>query len=343
MGHKIGLVTWIGGPNYGTVLQSFALCSYLRQLGHDVTVIRKYDFVWGVKKSLDHVLRPLGIRILKQMDPDNLKFRRIRALQAETFKYHRVVGPFGKRAARRRFDVFVCGSDQIWNTYNCFDPFLFLDFAGSARRVAYAASIGTADVREDCRAGVAALVGAFDPVSLRERASVPVVSALTGRGDIRHVLDPTFLFDAAWWREFGAKAVLPSGLPEKYVLCYVLRRRDDLAAKMAEVCSRVGVDNVVLIPSGEFPDASVPGAVVCSDAGAREFVDLIRRAAFVYTDSFHGCAFSLNLGRPFEAAKRFDDDDPASQNLRIKDLLESGEALEAVRAESRKFLADALK
>lgn len=33
---RIGLVTWIGRGNFGTTLQSFALCRKLQMMGHDV-------------------------------------------------------------------------------------------------------------------------------------------------------------------------------------------------------------------------------------------------------------------------------------------------------------------
>ena len=54
------------------------------------------------------------------------------------------------------------------------------------------------------------------------------------------------------------------------------------------------------------------------DIGPDAFLELVRRAVFVCTDSFHGACFSLNFNKPFvvktsEAA--------VQSNVRITDLL----------------------
>jgi len=340
---KIALVSWIGGPNYGTVLQSWALYSFLRSLGHDVRLVRRYSFVWGVKKSLDHVLKPLGVNILKTRDPENDKFRRIRQLQKDTFRFYRIVGPFGKIAARFRFDVFVCGSDQIWNVYNCFDPYLFLDFAGSKPRISYAASIGTADIMGQYRAKVAQLVNQFSAVSVREVLAADVLSALTGRNDIVTVLDPTLLYTADQWREFASSAELSVSVDEPYILVYLLGRINDPAGELETLKAETGISRVIVLLSGEYPDLSVSGAEIVSDAGAREFVAYLDHASYVLTDSFHGTAFSINLSVPYRNLKRFDDADVASQNSRLDNLRALAPKLEDMRKLSEEFLVNALK
>ena len=50
-------------------------------------------------------------------------------------------------------DVFMTGSDQIWNCCHRFDSFMFLDFVGGGKRVAYASSIGTNCVPENMKTG----------------------------------------------------------------------------------------------------------------------------------------------------------------------------------------------
>ncbi len=50
-------------------------------------------------------------------------------------------------------------------------------------------------------------------------------------------------------------------------------------------------------------------------------MQLIDNASYVLTDSFHGVAFSINLGKQFGVFQRFDDDDPISENSRIYNIL----------------------
>ena len=57
------------------------------------------------------------------------------------------------------------------------------------------------------------------------------------------------------------------------------------------------------------------------DAGPLEFIDLVNNAAIVFTDSFHGAAFSINLNKQFYLFMRFTEDHPICQNSRIRSLL----------------------
>jgi len=57
------------------------------------------------------------------------------------------------------------------------------------------------------------------------------------------------------------------------------------------------------------------------EVGPREFVSLFKNAKYVFTDSFHGTAFSVNFNVPFSVFKRFKDSDKNNQNSRIYSLL----------------------
>lgn len=317
-GRRAGLVTWVGGPNYGTVLQACALHRLLSDLGYEPVIVRRYPFVWGVKLSLDRILHPMGINILKTRDEDSLKMKRVRAFQ-KAYGYRRIVGPFGYAGVRRRCDVLVCGSDQIWNTRNKFDPFLFLSFAGNRDRVAYAASLGNPELEPERMDDLRRLLLPFRAIGMREDSGREALSRLTGREDIRTVLDPTLAIPADRWLEIcGGAAPGPDG---PYVLCYLLRRRDDYEAIIGEVKARTGLEKVVVIPSAEYPDIKVPGAVYLPETGPAEFVSLFSKAAFVVTDSYHGTLFSINFNVDFTVLRRFDDTDAGSQNSRLYDIL----------------------
>ena len=42
---------------------------------------------------------------------------------------------------------------------------------------------------------------------------------------------------------------------------------------------------------------------------------------FIFTDSFHGVCFSINLNRNFYVMKRFAENSPINQNSRIENIL----------------------
>ena len=72
------------------------------------------------------------------------------------------------------------------------------------------------------------------------------------------------------------------------------------------------------------------------DIGPEEFVNLIRHASYVCTDSFHGTVFSIIFQRRFFTFDRFDSSSTISTNTRIETLLGM------TGLESRRMLEDSL-
>ena len=126
-------------------------------------------------------------------------------------------------------------------------------------------------------------------VLLRERSAVGLVKELTGL-DVPAVVDPVFLLTAEDWSEVAIK---PSWLDEKYaggyILTYFLGR--GLTIDMKKIASEVGLPVINLFdPRGSFDHYNV---------GPSEFLWLASHASMIYTNSFHGTAFSILFGRPF--------------------------------------------
>lgn len=322
MQKKVGIVTWICGPNYGTTLQAFALQSAIEKLGYKVFVIEDYHTIWGIKRSINHVTSKVGIDILKTKDDPSPKMVKVRAFKDKVFHYFRTLDHRGLGLALKTMDAFICGSDQMWNTWNSFDPYFYLNFAaGKKPRIAYGVSMGPASVKEEYREQVKSLVEGFHAISLREKSGAAAIIDLCGRKDVRTVLDPTLLFDKAWWTEHSRNGIKPEGEP--YIACYLIAKRDDYDQILEEVKNRAGIRKAIIIPSGENPELSIKGADVQYDTGPEDFVSLIRNASLVLTDSFHGSAFSINHEVNVVNLKRFSDDDQVSQNVRLYDLYES--------------------
>ena len=66
---NIVLVTWIGGGNYGTSLQSFALHRKLELLGYNVSFLLKFPDRFRFKDNVKCILCKLGIdmNIIKKL------------------------------------------------------------------------------------------------------------------------------------------------------------------------------------------------------------------------------------------------------------------------------------
>lgn len=324
---KIVLVTWVGNGNYGTSLQSFALHRKLEMLGYKVSFLQNFPNTFGFKYKVNNILSSLGIdtkKIKETIRPQKqtLKQRKLADFISKNYSFYKpILSQSDLGELKASTDVFVTGSDQIWNTAFRFTPFYFLDFAGDSKRVAYASSIGLNDFPKQHKPIVKELLSKFSHIGLREQTAVDIVSKLLGRADVVQVLDPTFLLNEVEWTEISDKATIEIKLPKKFIFCYLIGNNSWYKQQLGEVISATGIKNVIIVPAAENADFSIEGATVYENAGPLEFVKLIKESSFVCTDSFHATAISINLNKNFVEFMRFKDSDKVSQNSRIYDVL----------------------
>jgi len=365
------VVTWKGGGNFGTCLQSFSLLYKLKSLGYRVYFLEYLPRSFGFKSFIKLLMTKLKIysffrNVLKNVNKSP-KARKRHAFQNEFYEIPVICSERQKRNFIDTVDVFITGSDQIWNTYFAFNPFFFLDFAQQKKRVAYASSIGTDSIKESCKIPVKQLLQKFDHIGVRESSAVTILSDLTKRNDIVQVVDPTFLINGKQWEKLSERAKVEIKLPDRYLFCYLIGNNESYARQVMDVSRMTNIENIVIVPSEENASFTIKNAIVYNDASPIDFVYLIRHASYVCTDSFHATALSLNLSKQFVELLRFRDDDVQSQNSRIYDMLDHydlsnrfykeksvewcrdidysrvAEALELDRKKSMSFLLDAIE
>ena len=324
---NIVLVTWIGGGNFGTALQSFALHKKLEFLGYNVSFLLDIPKRYTFKNKIKYYLQLIGVDLKKAKKLICLihlstKQQKLADFVSKNYNLCRSIND--KRQLKKLIadtDVFITGSDQIWNTIYKFNPFYFLDFAEDAKRVAYASSIGLQDFPEEHKPEIKRMLSKFSHIGLREETAVQIVSKLLNRNDILQVLDPTFLLDSNDWKNIGDEANIEIKLPQTYILCYLIGNNEWYKEQLNDVIAKTGIYNVIIIPAEENASFSIDGAIIYDAAGPLEFIKLIQKAAFVCTDSFHATAISINLNVDFVEFIRFNNSDKASQNSRIYDVL----------------------
>lgn len=196
-----------------------------------------------------------------------------------------------------------------------------MSFAKNKKKIAYASSIGTSHIPVKYEALVKDHLLSFQHIGVREETAVVVLNSLTERSDIVQVLDPTFLLSYNDWQDLAATAKIEIDLPEKYILCYCVGARDNYQLQLNEIKERLNNHNIIHIPAIENPNFMLDGVITYKNAGAKEFIKLLLNAEYVCTDSFHASALSINLSKNFITLLRFDNNDNASQNSRIFDML----------------------
>lgn len=324
---RITLVTWLGGGNYGTSLQSFALHRKLQDLGYSVTFCTGCPKKFTAKNKIKYLLELFGINlssIKKKIKRSKLTVKQ-RKLQGFIKDNYNLAKPINFKNQLDNLvectDVFVTGSDQIWNTVYSFNPFFFLDFAKDKKRIAYASSMGISDFPDEHKPEVRRLLSKFQHIGVREQTAVKAISNLLGRNDAQQVLDPTFLLDKNDWFNISQSASIEIDIPQRYIFCYLIGNNPWYKEQIADVMQSTGIDKLIIVPAVENKDFSIEGATIYDAAGPLEFVQLIKEAALVCTDSFHATALSLNMEKPFVEFMRFSDESKGSQNSRIYDLL----------------------
>lgn len=329
MKKRIQIVTWLGNGNFGTSLQSYALYHFLSIRGYDCSILSSFNYKhFRLKGYLKMILSALGIMKIRERRKirkaaDSKKLIKLSEFFENNIRQKAVSNPWQYKKLLRSTDVFCVGSDQVWNAYFNFSAFNFLDFAGSVKRISYASSMGTTDFPEKYKETIKNLLLKFAHISLRETTGREAVSRLTGRKDIKTVLDPTFLLNAEDWSSVAKQSQIEISVPKNYMLVYLIGNNDNYPKQVRELQEKTRIENVIVIPAVENPNLEIQGSIVYRDAAVAEFVKLLKDATWVCTDSFHATALSINFGKNFTEFLRFKDSDKGSQNSRIYDVLDT--------------------
>jgi len=310
---KVGLLTCFL-DNYGACLQALALQRQIQKLGCECNIIAyigpdgylRDDFALIAKMRLRSLAQDLKNLTKKEKPYDwrktHLAFYKFRKKylqfdQSIRFCYT----PEDLEAASDQYDAFVCGSDQIWNPtfYKCNNPVYFLRFAKDKKRISYAPSIGLSEIPAEYREEFVTYIRDFDCVSVREQQGAQIVKELCGR-DAKVVLDPTILAGPEFWN-----GLLESNYPlpyEKYIFSYIFSDTDESRDYLKQVQEKTGLP-IVHVNIGKLSYEGL-NAYCKHYADPMDFLQLLKNAQFVVTDSFHATAFSLLFNKDLYVFKR---------------------------------------
>lgn len=321
---RLLVVTWKGCNNYGTHLQCYALLNKLQICGYKTHLLCSFNISNPIKNIINFILEKAGYFQKKEQKyyNSNEKLRKVYLFHQTEIPEYKITTRFQFNRMMQTTDVFITGSDQIWNTNHHFRPFYFLDFAQNKKRIAYASSIGSSFIEEKYKPHIKYLLSKFQHIGIREQSAIDFLSNVTGRNDIVQVIDPTFLLRPSDWQTFHEKAEIDISIPKKYIFCYLIGCNNNYTKQLMDVKEKSGIENIIIIKSAENPTFCIEGGIKYDNAGPREFLHLLVKASLVCTDSFHATALSINHSKPFVEFLRFNQNDIKSQNSRIFDLLE---------------------
>lgn len=324
--HKVCLATWHTSLNYGTCIQAYALAEYLRNNGFDVYIPDSFRYYYGLKhpfETLSNVMMKLRRKRNDNIVSTELKDR-YDARYRKNEEFAREMSGVISFSSRQEYhsiisntDIFVSGSDQIWNPGYVTPPMLLSIADNSRQKIAYGSSIGVSEIPDNKLRIYRKYLPRFEYIGVREEIAKIVLSKIIEESKIQVVLDPSFLLTKDEWEQIAQK---PDGVEENksFVFCYFIGNSDRWVNDVDRYSKRYPCE-VVCMPSEAMIIPSQFNCII--DAGVKEFIWCLLHAKLVVTDSFHATALSINFHTNFITYKRFEDSDKQSQNSRIINIL----------------------
>lgn len=333
----IGLVTCYFHHNYGSMLQAYATEMIMQQMGlpfqtiackAPINYMQENKILYIIKKLLiaDWKMR-LGKMKIERAKKENPMFAKNWEIRnkafdqfAETF-FH--VSPYCKNREEltkmaENYSAFLVGSDQLWRTDSVEHGYYTLEWVpGHIRKIAYSTSIGVKEVPWFQVEKNKRFMNRFDHIALREQSACDLVYKLTGR-KVPVVLDPTLLFTGDQWLGIQQREPLTNG---KYIFCYLLGDNPSQRKFIKRVKEKTGYKIVALQQLDDYISSDEGFADEAPYVGPCEFLNYIRNAEYVFTDSFHCSVFSILYKKNFFTFSRFAEGAKQSTNTRIDNLL----------------------
>lgn len=355
----IGLVTCYSHHNYGSMLQAYATEMIMQQMGlpfqtiactkpRDYMTVNKY--VYYLKKLLiaDWNMY-LGKKRIAKIKAKNPIFRNNTEMRDKMFDdfaskyFHTSACPKNRKeleAMATDYSAFLVGSDQLWRTDSVEHGYFTLEWVpDNIRKIAYSTSIGVKEVPWFQVKKNKWFMKRFDHIALREQSACDLVFKLTGR-KVQVVLDPTLLFTGEQWMAIQQKEPLTNG---KYIFCYLLGNNPSQREFIKRVKDKTGYKIVALLHLDDYvPSDDAFADEAPYNVGPCEFLNYIRNAEFVFTDSFHCSVFSILYKKNFFTFSRFAENAKQSTNTRIDNLLHIT-GLEGRRMTANKTADEVLK
>jgi len=310
------MTLWFYKNNYGSVLQCYALQKYLQDMGHDAFLIRYYPKNSSIIKGIISNKKWFFKKIINCFNPMKVynfvsyKWLEIQATKADTL---RGFDEFRDRYIRHSLkiyysydelknappiaDVYIVGSDQVWNTNDEDNIKAFcLDFGDkNIRRIAWAASFGGETISDVLMQKMSPLLKQFEFVSTREESGIEICRKC-GIRDVKVVMDPTILLDANIYRLLYENTISSiTKQKSKYCFIYLIDEKHNylMVKKIYKWAKKKKLAIIYITGNLRYNIKSRIYATI------PEWIYLLENSEYVITDSYHGAIFSLIFHKNF--------------------------------------------
>lgn len=277
---KIAILSLPCNPNYGFVLQQWALYSFLKWNNYSVVLLnRRWNRING--SWLDKLKTFLFLHVF--CHPFYSFWKKM--AHSPEIRSSNNMRSFVKKNG---IDTVVVGSDQVWRIENTrgADLNFFGDFLDglNVKKISYAPSFGRDDWKgtEEETKSIKRLLNSFDSVSVRERDGLSLCKEIFSV-EAKLVLDPTMLLCVDEYKKLLKK----KKRNKNYVATYILDATNEKNEFIAKIAA--GRPIVPLIKENR----------IMSNMSIEDWLTEIYFADYVVVDSFHGMVFSILFEKEF--------------------------------------------
>lgn len=337
---KIAVVSCYFKHNYGSMLQAYATQMALDKLNYDNETIDITGFDGEIKKAKlkyfakasltsDILLSKLGMAknvLKKKLSKGEYTNKiQIRDKKFDDFskKYFRLSPIYSSMTelsnkCEERYSSVLVGSDQLWLPANIVANYYTLSFVpDTVNTIAYSTSFGQSQLPKSVAKKASVFLNKIKHIGVREETGQKLVKDIVGR-NVPVVCDPTMLFTGEEWMSIQQETPIVDG---KYIFCYFLGNNPSHREFVKRLKKKTGYKVVALTHLDEYIKSDENYADETPyDVDPADFVNLIRNAKYICTDSFHCSVFSILYRKQFLTFRRFNRDTIQSTNSRLDSL-----------------------
>lgn len=299
MEKRVCTITHHTVPNYGAVLQAYALQRAIKNAGYESEVLnydeervlRVYHYSLFAQRSFKE--------IIKHVLYHKRYAKKIRVFRQFLNQYIKLSKRYTNKnisEANQKYDLFITGSDQVWSlALHQGDTAYLLGFVDDHnKKGSYAASFGHEDILmipQQYYETYRELLGEFKYVNIREKNGVDLFEKFTNKkGGAVQVVDPTFLLKTDEWTKIESTPKYYN-----YILIYCVNRFEELLDYAKQISKATGKQIINIQDGGQI----LPGVINIESPSVNAFLGLIHHADYVMTNSFHGMTFSIIFHKQF--------------------------------------------
>lgn len=331
--NRIGLVLAHKSTNYGALLQSYATQQIVESFGFTTSIIshksnrRRYlKFDLGLPfYILDQYINKKSSYMIPQIEP-YITNQKLKKKKSDVFRINmlhdiRICEGYAALVNEAKLCCGVLiGSDQMWVPGASFGNHLSLRFVpDDIRKISYATSLGVSKYPLYCHHSAKKMWERIDFLSVREEQGKNIINAICPSAQVQVVCDPTYLLTKEEWL---VRIPFEEKCSEKYIICYFLGNAEWQKLIAKKYANEKRLKLITLLSDESHSDIDLTFAdEVISGASPEDFINWIRGSEYVFTDSFHGLAFSIINEKQFFIFYRKRDDAKQSRNSRIDNII----------------------